>query len=373
MLNTSKNLNDWVTGKSKMKMKKNKTIFITYNDIYDLKFGGGIVSNRNWRAMRELTNVDCFKVERKSSLRSLFSLLQFLFPPLDRNDIRIIKRMIKENKYEYMFLDSSLLGYIAKRFKKNTDMKIIVFLHNVETDYVFVRFGKSIRKYLYYLVAWFNERLSLKYSDKVITLTNRDSERINKLYGRKADYLIPATFKDNYAENHIPQNKEEYTCLFIGSFVRANYEGAKWLVKNVMPHVDARLIIAGKGFENVKDELSTKNVDVIGEVEDLNELYSSVNCVVLPIFSGAGMKLKTAEALMYGKTIFGTTEAFVGYDVDFKKIGGVCNSAEDFVQKLNAEIKNNDKSLFNKYCRNIFLSKYSDEASKKIFDQLLRE
>jgi len=35
--------------------------------------------------------------------------------------------------------------------------------------------------------------------------------------------------------------------------------------------------------------------------------------VILPIISGSGMKTKTAEALMYGKSIIGIKEAFEGY------------------------------------------------------------
>lgn len=29
---------------------------------------------------------------------------------------------------------------------------------------------------------------------------------------------------------------------------------------------------------------------------------------------------------MYGKPIFGTHEAFAGYDLNFEKIGGLCNN-----------------------------------------------
>ena len=39
-----------------------------------------------------------------------------------------------------------------------------------------------------------------------------------------------------------------------------------------------------------------------------------------PIFYGSGMKTKVAEALMHGKRIIGTNNAFAGYDNDIKKI-----------------------------------------------------
>lgn len=53
------------------------------------------------------------------------------------------------------------------------------------------------------------------------------------------------------------------------------------------------------------------------------EYIYNADFLIAPIFEGSGMKLKTAEALMYGKTVFGTTEAFEGYDVDYEQVGGL--------------------------------------------------
>ena len=74
--------------------------------------------------------------------------------------------------------------------------------------------------------------------------------------------------------------------------------------------VNAEILIIGKGFETLKNDLECDNVKVIGTVEDVSEYFYRADFVIAPIFEGSGMKLKTAEALMYGKTIFGTTEAF---------------------------------------------------------------
>lgn len=89
------------------------------------------------------------------------------------------------------------------------------------------------------------------------------------------------------------------------------------------------------------------------------------------------MKVKTGEALMYGKSIFGTIEAFQGYEIDYEKIGGVCNTAEEFIEKINNYIrywKNNGRPKMNNYANEIFIKKYSYNFSikkfKKLFDEL---
>ena len=41
------------------------------------------------------------------------------------------------------------------------------------------------------------------------------------------------------------------------------------------------------------------------------------------------MKVKTCEALMFGKNIIGTKEAFEGYELDYQKVGAMCNTKEE--------------------------------------------
>ena len=48
------------------------------------------------------------------------------------------------------------------------------------------------------------------------------------------------------------------------------------------------------------------------------------------------MKTKVAEALMFGKKIVGTPEAFSGYEDIAERAGWVCSTADEFVQAMEA-------------------------------------
>ncbi|WP_166667400.1 glycosyltransferase family 4 protein [Hypnocyclicus thermotrophus] len=161
--------------------------------------------------------------------------------------------------------------------------------------------------------------------------------------------------------------------LFVGSYFFANIEGITWFVKNVMPEIEGKLYIVGKGMEKLREELSRENVEVVGGVEDLAEYYYNANFIVAPIFSGSGMKVKTAEALMYGKTIFGTKEAFEGYELEFGKIGEECNSRDEFIEKINQYINDKKIEKFNKFSRNNYLEKYSNNILKEGIKNLFKE
>jgi hypothetical protein len=93
--------------------------------------------------------------------------------------------------------------------------------------------------------------------------------------------------------------------------------------------------------------------------------------MISPIFKGSGMKVKTCEALMYGKNIIATQEAFEGYEIEYDKVGALCNTREEFIYALNSYTSAR-KEKFNKFSREYFLEKYSFKVTLKKFEEILK-
>lgn len=121
-------------------------------------------------------------------------------------------------------------------------------------------------------------------------------------------------------------------------------------------------------MDKLRDEMKiTEKISIYCDVPDLSIYFRKADFVVLPILSGSGMKVKTAESLMYGKYIIGTDEAFRGYEID-ETIGRICNSAEDFINTIN----NIDLPFkFNQASRALYEKKYSFDASLSKFAEVL--
>ena len=115
--------------------------------------------------------------------------------------------------------------------------------------------------------------------------------------------------------------------------------------------------------ENLKNK-----VEIMGLVDNLALEYERASFVIVPLFKGSGMKTKTIEAMSYGKTIFGTDEGFQGIDCDYDKMGGLCNSAETFIEKIN----NFGGALTNEYVLSLFNEKYSNDAIQESFNKLFK-
>ena len=187
-----------------------------------------------------------------------------------------------------------------------------------------------------------------------------------KYYKKRADYILPITFEDREFIVSKECTTEQVDLLYVGSYLAHNYQGLVWFIKEVMPHVKARLVVVGRGMENLASKISmSQNIHIVGTVDSLEEYYLNADAVVMPIFMGGGMKVKTAEAMMYGKTIFASKEALQGYDVEGTKNIVECNSKEQFINKINNRFESSINRKFNHDVRDIFLNKYCTEKYLK--------
>lgn len=289
---------------------------------------------------------------------------------------RVIK-CLKTTHYDYVFLSSSLMGRLAWSIKKRfPHIKIVCCYHNIEKQYAREFLRVSGWSHLpFYLGAVYNERLMIRSADVNMVLNERDSRLMQREYGRTADVILPVAYEDAFDEEKCREvyrhtDLSEPIYLFVGSAFFANVEGIRWFVRNVMPSIKGRLIIAGKGMDAYTNEFSSDRVQVIGYVEDLSVLYYKATAVVLPIFSGGGMKTKTAEALMYGRTIVGTPEAFEGYELTEKAMY-CCRTADEFIQTLNqiADLPRADV-CYNVVSRQAYAADYSFDAVFRKFKSI---
>lgn len=292
-----------------------------------------------------------------------------------RKTLRRVIDYVKKIKPDVIFADSSNIGYLVEKCK--IDVPIFVFFHNIEKNYSWNKIRhEGILYWFAYRSYYKNERKILSVASKTILLNIRDDKELQRIYGRSADFILPVTFDDKFDEYRIEQiDSQRKALLFVGSLFQPNYEGIRWFVEKVMSQFvsDKYLLkIVGKNLETKRSELQRENVEIIGTVEDLADYYYSADAVVLPIFYGDGMKVKTAEAMMYGKKIFATKEALEGYDVGDIEEVYECNSKDEFVQNISKYL---DNSVGYKFCKNVrgkFLEKYETKAVETEFKKFLQ-
>lgn len=373
---------------------KKKALFITPHDIYDEYGIGGVKATRkNYKLIegyfgKENTYLCTFPKKEHTpqpkdavTFKRTQNNMQYLLTALlgckvyfPWNESEILAYIDKQG-IDLLFVDSSIIGRLVRVRRK---YKSIVFYHNIETDYAMNKVKEEGIRFLpSYFASKYNDKCATK-ADAVICLNKRDSKRLLELYGREADFILPITFEDRFVQD-LTTSVYKREVLFLGSLFPPNQMSVEWFIQEVMPKLkDIHLHIVGKNFESKKKEYEKyKNVNVIGSVQELDQYYYSHAAVVLPIKYGAGMKVKTAEAMMYGRRIFATDEALEGYEVE--GVWGItrCNSSEEFADAINHYFDREPLKRYEPEVRKRFLERYETHCLFNNFfsflDNLLKD
>lgn len=358
-----------------------KLLFIRYKRARDILEGGEIVSRRNLEALEQVLgkeNVDVVYIHdeqarRESRVVGSWYLLGDYFYGLTPK--RVASIVDKAMDYDFLWIDRSVFGIIARKAREaGYKGRIVSFFHNIEP----VFFDSKLPKWLpgrkvVLRCARNNDADCCRYSDVVVTLNERDSRTLSRMYGRKSDFQVPVMFRDRYAVDSYPSESipSKPLCVFVGSFFPANVEGIEWFVREVYHKADISLKIVGKEMDKVKasgKDWLDPGIEIVSDAPQLESYLIQADIMVIPIFKGSGMKVKTCEALMFGKNVLATDEAWEGYELDFGRAGGRCNEPEEFIRRIKELV---GAPRFNAYSREVFLGKYSDSQAPALFKNIL--
>jgi glycosyltransferase involved in cell wall biosynthesis len=84
-----------------------------------------------------------------------------------------------------------------------------------------------------------------------------------------------------------------------------NADGLRWFAASVLPLIRASLpwvqvLVTGANPPDDLLQLSDPNLRFVGYVHDLGGFYAERRVIIVPIRFGAGVKVKTVQALQYG-------------------------------------------------------------------------
>ena len=129
-----------------------------------------------------------------------------------------------------------------------------------------------------------------------------------------------------------------------------NIEAVNWLLENVWNDVIkeipyAKLVIAGRGMpESIKQKVSS-SISIIEQVESSVEFYKTFDIMLVPLWSGSGLRIKLVEGLAYGKAIITTGIGAEGIPYVANKHLMIADSCKDFKNAIITFIKNQSLKL----------------------------
>ena len=356
------------------------------------KSGGGTNGNMHCRMINAIEGLNVYslyitnqsieltehvaRIAGSSKFEKADSIVRGYTPYLNKRARKYILEFIKEKNISIVYIDNSISGKLIKDIKASfKNIKVIAFFHDIEAIKMKEERDLSFFRKMILPVFYKNERFTVAYSDKTIVLNERDRKQYEKEYKKIPDAIVPISipeivnlpFDVKHCEN------EMVSILFVGVEYGPNLSGVRWFLNNVLPYItcDFEFNIVGYNMEKYRTEFEgySDKVHVIGTVESLRDWYVKTDFVVAPIFEGGGMKVKTAEALSYGKHFVGCTESLEGYWEDMphnlqnQKVFK-CDDAKEFAEIVN-EMASREFYRVDREIKKWADSKYSYQANSR--------
>lgn len=327
-------------------------------------------------ATHTLNNLCILKAGKRSFGRYILKKVSTLF----YDDWKEFVGNIKWSNYDLVHIESSRYFFAVNEAKKHK-VKVVIRMHNIESDYGLNLYRKhrSASNYLRYRSYYSNEKKSVCKADALIFLTESDILRARKLYNVSPDISFKNPVCIDVNNDEASKNNFEFPIRFLMTGTLnygSNVDGIIWFLENVWnKHYrdgNHALTIAGANpNDRLKKVISKiKNVCLVDTPEDMRPYFDSAYAYIAPIFDGAGMKVKVAEAFSHGLPVIGTTHAFIGYEnVENGKF--VADTSQEFVEQINKlhdlrfQVCRTD--VFNEFCQ-----KLSITASVTFYKNLLK-
>lgn len=125
-----------------------------------------------------------------------------------------------------------------------------------------------------------------------------------------------------------------------------NQEAIKWFIQQVWDELyeefpDLHFYLAGRNIPvSFFDYNNQNNIRVLGEIEDAIGFMNSKAIMIVPLFSGSGIRVKILEGMALGKCIISTTLGAQGIDITHKENILIANTAEEFKEAIQYLMQN---------------------------------
>jgi glycosyltransferase involved in cell wall biosynthesis len=258
--------------------------------------------------------------------------------------------------------------------RQNSKAKTVLRAHNIE-HLIWERISETTtnplkRLYLRHLARTLkkHERTVINDFDGVAAITKNDAD-----FFIQAGCRVPITdipFGINLTRfPELPQKTRDITLFSIGAMNWIpNQEGIRWFLEKVWPDVTKQFpflkyFIAGREMPTWLTDSHYPNVEIAGEVDDALKFINEHSVMIVPLFSGSGIRIKIIEGMACGKTIISTTVGAEGIHYTNLEDILIADEPVGFIQMISACM--HDKVFLNR------IGKNARDLIKKDYDRTL--
>lgn len=272
-----------------------------------------------------------------------------------KGDLYILKRFVSDKlkarliqilqaeKFDVVLLESIYVTPYIDTVRQYSNAKIILRAHNVE-HLIWQRMADHTQNFLrsYYLqimvgqLRRYEQKIFAK-PNGVAAISSVDAAVIKELSPEAKVETINLSTEYTPLPNDAVQPN---TVFHLGSMDwMPNVEGINWLIDEVWPLVieqnpEAKLYLAGRNMPKFLFDKATDTIIIEGAIDSPTEYIAGKQIMVVPLFSGSGVRVKIIEGMALGKAIVATGIAVEGVDITNGKNILLADSAQNFANAI---------------------------------------
>ena len=298
-------------------------------------------------------------VEVPARINAFHAFLNLCFSSKPYNAVRFVSKdfmaalddLLEEKEFDVVQLEGLYVCPYIPLIRKKTKALVVYRAHNVEFE-IWERTAKLAKGLKRLYLKNLSKRIKkletsiLNEYDVLVPITKRDERILNGL-GNIRPTRVSQTGIDSSALIPSVKNLEYPSVFHIGSMEWApNQEALLWFLESCWPRIHEnyptlKFYVAGRNAPDwLIQKLDRPNVVFKGEVDDAYDFMNSKAIMVVPLFSGSGMRIKIIEGLALGKSIVSTSIGAEGIDIENRKHLLIANTSDEFIQAVSELVEN---------------------------------
>jgi len=255
-------------------------------------------------------------------------------------------KILKSKSFDVVIFETLYMTPYLSIVRKYSKAKCILRSHNIEHQ-IWERITNNTKnpvkklylKQLTYALKKYEKKMLEKY-DAIACISPEEINYYFNFIKKTPVACVPFGIK-KYAFNkknaHNYQTNDFYT---IGSMDwMPNQEGIKWFLDKVVPiikteHPEFKIHIAGRNIPLWIYKYADENIQVVGEVDNVYEFAENKRGIIVPLFSGSGIRIKIIEAMAMGKIVISTSVGAEGIHFEHSKNILIANNETEFVKAI---------------------------------------
>jgi glycosyltransferase involved in cell wall biosynthesis len=266
-------------------------------------------------------------------------------------------------------VESVYLSTYLPVIRKYSDAVAVLRMHNVEYQ-IWQGLAKKTKNKIksYYLeslsvrVRNF-ERAAWKDYDLLLAITSKDAHLVQRI--EEVANVITAPFSIEAEKIKLNTGNEAWVGYHIGAMDWIpNYDGMRWFLHRAWPKIQKAIpmfefYFAGRGMPQEFKDMDIKGVHCLDEVPDADEFISNKKILIVPLWSGGGIRVKILEAMAAGKIVISTSKGIKGIEAKPQEHYLRAHSPEDFAKAIKWCLDNKKQAeAMAENARKLVLEKY---------------